>query len=75
MQATIKREGRLLSSRAFVVQFRANATIGQSPCPGRVEHVVSGQATVFQSVEEMLAFMARILTTLAAQPRGQPKTS
>jgi hypothetical protein len=28
---------------------------------GRVEHVVSGQATHFYALEELLAFMARVL--------------
>ena len=28
---------------------------------GRVEHVVSGQATTFQTLEDLLAFVARVL--------------
>jgi len=43
--------------RAFVVQFRAEANMEQGRCTGRVEHVVSGQATRFASLEELLAFI------------------
>jgi hypothetical protein len=47
--------------RAFVVQFRADTVVEQGYLTGRVEHVVSGQATDFQSLETLLAFMARVL--------------
>jgi hypothetical protein len=48
-------------TRAFVVQFRSDAVVEQGHLAGRVEHVVSGQATDFQSLEMLLAFMARVL--------------
>jgi hypothetical protein len=48
-------------TRAFVVQFRADTVVEQGYLTGRVEHVVSGQATDFQSLETLLAFMARVL--------------
>ena len=48
-------------TRAFVVQFRAETVVEQGYLTGRVEHVVSGQATDFQSIETLLAFMARVL--------------
>jgi hypothetical protein len=54
---------------AFVVHFRTNTDITQGQIAGRVEHVVSGQATHFASVEELLAFMARVLATVRAPPR------
>ena len=47
--------------RAFVVQFRADTAVEQGHLTGRVEHVVSGQAADFQSLETLLAFMARVL--------------
>ena len=47
--------------RAFVVQFRAEAEVERGPFVGRVEHVVSGEATRFSSLEELVAFMARVL--------------
>src|SRR5262245_2454838 len=55
--------------RAFVVQFRAETDVEQGHCTGRVEHVVSGQATHFDSLEELLGFIARVLTTVRAPPR------
>jgi hypothetical protein len=58
----------LVRRRAFVVQFRAETDLVQARCTGRVEHVVSGQATHFQSLEELLAFLTRVLLTVGAQP-------
>ena len=48
--------------RAFVVHFRLSTNIARGPIEGRVEHVVSGQSTHFDSLGELLAFMARVLT-------------
>jgi hypothetical protein len=44
----------LSPERAFVVQFRG-------PCAGRVEHVRSGEAARFESRDELLAFIDRLL--------------
>ena len=49
-------------TRAFVVQFRAETAVEQGHLIGRVEHVVSGQATDFQSLETLLTFIARVLS-------------
>jgi hypothetical protein len=46
---------------AFVVQFQSDTVVEQGHLAGRVEHVISGQATTFQSLETLLAFMARVL--------------
>ena len=54
----------LLPHWAFVVQFRVETEIEQHRYEGRVEHVVSGQATHFASLEELLTFVARVLTTV-----------
>jgi hypothetical protein len=57
----------LPSNRAFVVQFRARPT-GAPPCSeGRVEHVVSSQVARFHSLEELLAFIVRVLTDVQEQ--------
>ena len=48
--------------RAFVVHFRTSSNVARGPIEGRVEHVVSGQSTHFDSLEELLAFMARVLS-------------
>jgi hypothetical protein len=50
----------LPAQRAFLVQVHAHAEVAQGHLAGRVEHVVSGQATHFASPEELLAFMARV---------------
>ena len=47
---------------AFVVHFRLSTNIAQGRIEGRVEHVVSGQTVHFASLEELLAFVARVLT-------------
>jgi hypothetical protein len=47
--------------RAFVVQFRAEADVEGGRFAGRVEHVVSGQASLFHSLDELLTFFARVL--------------
>ena len=46
---------------AFVVQFQSDTAVEQGHLAGRVEHVVSGQATAFQSLETLLAFVAQVL--------------
>lgn len=54
--------------RAFVVQVAAQASRAPEGFRGRVEHVASGQATHFHSVQEFLAFIARVLR----ERRGRP---
>jgi hypothetical protein len=61
--------------RVFVVQFRAETDIEQGHYTGRVEHVVSGQATRFASLEELLAFIAQVLAAIRAPPRRKPRSS
>ena len=46
---------------AFVVQFQSDTAVEQGYLAGRVEHVVSGQTTTFQSLETLLAFIAQVL--------------
>jgi hypothetical protein len=52
----------LPTNRAFVVQFRASPPEGSPMYDGRVEHLVSGQEARFHSLEQLLAFMIRVLT-------------
>lgn len=54
--------------RAFVVQLGADTQISNGRCVGRVEHVVSGQATQFESCEELLAFFDQVLIRLESEP-------
>lgn len=63
------REERPLSPRrAFVVQFRVETNVEVGQIAGRVEHVVSGQATHFQSLDELLSFIMRMLNEVRAPP-------
>ena len=46
---------------AFVVQLREGTALTPEGLHGRVEHIVSGQAALFTSLEELGAFMAQVL--------------
>ena len=54
-------------NQAFVVQFRPRPP-GAPSWEGRVEHLVSYQAARFHSLDELLAFMLRVLREVEAQP-------
>jgi hypothetical protein len=58
----------LPTNRAFVVQLRAQPPGAPLSWEGRVEHVVSGQVARFHSSEELLAFLARVLTAMQEPP-------
>ena len=51
------------TQRAFVVQIHAETDVAQSEVRGRAEHIVSGQVTYFQTVEELAQFMVHVLTS------------
>jgi hypothetical protein len=57
----------LSPQRSFVVQFRAETAAEPEAYNGRVEHLTSGQATLFSSPEELLAFIARVLATMRTE--------
>ena len=57
---------------AFVLQFRAGVDLEQGYCEGRVEHIVSGQATHFQSSEELLTFITKVLNSVRTHPSEEP---
>jgi hypothetical protein len=50
-----------LVSRRFVVHLRTDADLRGGRVVGRVEHVHSGDAMHFQSIEELISFMAALL--------------
>jgi hypothetical protein len=54
-------------THAFVVQLRADTAVEQGHLAGRVEHVVSGQATDFEALETLLTFIERVLRTERAR--------
>ncbi|MEO0652180.1 MAG: hypothetical protein AAFZ65_16015, partial [Planctomycetota bacterium] len=53
---------------AFVLQLRPST----AQLAGRVEHVVSGRATRFASVEELTVFLTRVLETEALREPAHP---
>jgi hypothetical protein len=57
----------LPSNRVFVVQFRRHPPGAPAPYDGRVEPLVSGQVGRFHSLEELLAFMTRMLSEVEQQ--------
>ena len=63
-------EPTLPSNQAFVVQFRTRPH-GALSWGGRVEHLVSYQVVRFDSLDELLAFMLRVLKEVEAQPGAE----
>jgi hypothetical protein len=50
------------------LQFRTETDVVAGHLVGRVEHVVSGQATTFQTLQDLLAFIACVLAEGGAGP-------
>jgi hypothetical protein len=51
----------LPAERAFVIQLRADANLARGVVRGRVEHVLSGVAAHFDSVEQLLLCMGEVV--------------
>jgi hypothetical protein len=66
------RDRPLPTERAFVVQLHAEMEVAQGRIMGRVEHVLSGQAAHFATLEELLTFIERVLTSLRTEPPEEP---
>jgi hypothetical protein len=56
---------------AFVVQFAVDTMLDATGITGRVEHLVSGQAIRFRSVEALFAFMAARLREIQQTSTGE----
>lgn len=50
--------------RTFVVQLREGAPPVAERFNGRAEHIVSGEVAYFESPDELLAFIERVLKSL-----------
>jgi len=61
-------EPTLPSNRAFVVQFRTTAGQTADDYIGRVEHLVSGQATRFDSWDHLQRFIEEMLAQVSEKP-------
>ena len=57
------------SKAAFVVQFRENTDIEAGRLEGKVEHIASYEAMRFHSVDELLAFISKVLTEIRKTDR------
>ena len=57
----------LPTNRVFVVQFRRQPPGAPAGYDGRVEHLVSGEVARFHALEELLAFMIRVLADVERQ--------
>ncbi len=52
----------LPANRAFIIQLHKDANPTQGDFRGRVEHLVSYETAHFASLEELYAFIQRVLT-------------
>ena len=68
MQPSLEDGPPLAVSWAFVVQFRDETDVEAGCFVGRVEHVVSGNATHFSSLQALLAFIGRVLAEQRSKP-------
>lgn len=53
---------------AFVVQLRQGTSFTPDAIQGRIEHIVSGHAAPFSSLEDVRTFMERVLTPPEEKP-------
>lgn len=51
---------------AFVIQFQPETDLEIGRCQGRVEHIASYKAVRFRSLDELLAFVAQVMTEIRA---------
>lgn len=57
---------------AFVVQCRTETDIEAGHLAGRVEHIVTGQATSFESSDTLLAFIIQVLQEMQETEAQDP---
>ncbi|MDH3602897.1 MAG: hypothetical protein OEU26_25070, partial [Candidatus Tectomicrobia bacterium] len=55
---------------AFVVQLAEATVLDAEHLSGRVEHIVSGQASHFESPKELLRFLEQVLQTFSSIQDG-----
>jgi hypothetical protein len=52
------------SDAAFVIQFRQGPDLEAGQVEGRIEHIASYKAARFHSVDELFAFITRVLADI-----------
>jgi hypothetical protein len=60
----------LPAERAFVIQLRADADLERGIVRGRLEHVLSGAAAQFESVEQLIGGMRDIVAPRSGTSKG-----
>jgi hypothetical protein len=58
----------LPTQRAFVVQFSAQTHVELGQFTGRIEHVVTGHARRFQTLDDLVASLVQMLVDLGTIP-------
>ena len=66
MKSQLEQSPSFAPAQAFVVQFGRETALDTGRMAGRVEHVVSGKAARFQSLDELVAFMTEVLRAVAS---------
>jgi hypothetical protein len=61
----------LLPTHTFVVQLRSDTQVETGQVAGRVEHLISRHAMMFESLDTLLAFIARMLQEVRTTSTGQ----
>ncbi len=63
--------------QAFVVQFTAGAaaSAGAATCRGRVEHVISGRSSRFETPAELFDFMETVRHDVIGRSPDEPGTT
>jgi hypothetical protein len=69
MKSHLEQSPLFAPAQAFVVQFGRETGADTGYMAGRVEHVVSGKVSRFQSLDELVAFMTEVLRTVAETMR------
>jgi hypothetical protein len=64
----------LPADRAFVVQLRGDVDLARGIIRGRIEHVVSGTAALFDSVEQLVGYMHDAVAERAAPSRKESRS-
>jgi hypothetical protein len=65
------RQPPLLPTHTFVVQLHPDTQVEAGQVTGRIEHLVSRHATMFESLDALLAFIARMLQEVRNTSTGQ----
>ena len=66
MNSELEQSPSFVPAQAFVVQFGRETALDTGRMSGRVEHVVSGKGTRFQSLDALVAFMTEVLREVAS---------